>query len=55
MVVYCYTCASTFWSLQQSVEVKHLLNLLLNVEDNSEVVKRGEVGKMVMEIIVGGR
>ncbi|NHW44144.1 MAG: (Fe-S)-binding protein [Candidatus Verstraetearchaeota archaeon] len=55
MVVYCYTCASTFWSLQQSVEVKHLLNLLLNVEDNSEVVKRGEIGKMVMEIIVGGR
>jgi len=51
MVVYCYTCASTFWSLQQSVEVKHLLDLLLNVEDNSDVVKRGELGKIFMEIV----
>jgi Fe-S oxidoreductase len=53
MVVYCYTCASMFWSFRQSVEVKHLLNMLLNVEDNSEVVKRGEIGKVMMEIMVG--
>ena len=53
MVVYCYTCAGVFWSLQQSLEVKHVLNLLLNVEDNSEAVRRGDLGKIIMEVVVG--
>jgi Fe-S oxidoreductase len=51
MVVYCYTCASTFWSFQQTAEVKHLLNLLLNVEDNSQAVRQGEFGRVVIEIV----
>ncbi|MDI9620066.1 MAG: (Fe-S)-binding protein [Candidatus Nezhaarchaeota archaeon] len=51
MVVYCYTCANMFWSAKPNVEVKHALNLVLNVGDNSELVKRGEVGRLIMDLM----
>lgn len=51
IVVYCYSCANMFWSFQPSIEVKHILNLALNVEDESEVIKRGELTKIIMEMM----
>ncbi|RLF06445.1 MAG: hypothetical protein DRJ60_04390 [Thermoprotei archaeon] len=51
MVVYCYSCANMFWSFQPSIEVKHVLNLVLNVEDESEAIRQGELTKIIMEIM----
>lgn len=50
MTVYCYNCAISFWSVQPSIEVKHVLNLVLKVEDESEAIKQGELTKIALEV-----
>ena len=51
VVVYCYSCANMYWSLQPALDVKHVLNLALQVEDESEVLKQGELAKLASELI----
>jgi len=51
MVVYCYSCASLFWGSQPTVNVKHILDLALDTEDESEAVKRGELSQVIMKVM----
>lgn len=53
MVVYCYACAQTFWSLQPSIETKHVLDLALKTQDASKEVKSGELSNIIMKILTG--
>ncbi|MEM4425209.1 MAG: (Fe-S)-binding protein [Candidatus Nezhaarchaeales archaeon] len=50
IITYCYTCAGTLSGLQPPIKVRHVLDLLLGVEE-SYVARQGELLKIINELM----